>query len=265
MSIHVSRYPVSTLMRARPLLPTLLAAVLAAAACRGAQPAPGAPPNQTPAAPPARAAPSRDALIVRMTDDVMARARAHEPVISAELRSIAVQVGGRLAGFEFRLKSRDSCLRKMRKKLHDHPDWEPRDAELDDALRYTIEVDDDPPGRHAEAIRMAFGRFEGAGHRVVEVKNYWPRGDNYSGVNAVLLAPDGLKWELQFHTRESFRIKMRDHHLYEELREVATSTARKRQLYYELAEPWNAVPIPQHMLDPKALHGNEEIILRPPP
>jgi hypothetical protein len=261
-------------MRVRPLCSLLFAAaVLAASSCRGgAQPAPvGAQPAQAAAAtaqtrPASLDAPSsRDAEIVQMTDGVMARARAHEPVVSAELRAIAAQVGGRLAGFEYRLKSRQSCLRKMRKKLHDHPDWQPRDAELDDALRYTIEVDDQPPGRHAEAIRVAFSRFEAAGHRVIQVKNYWPRGDNYSGVNAVMLAPDGLRWELQFHTRESFRIKMRDHHLYEELREVATSAARKRQLYFELAEPWNAVPIPQHMLDPKSLHRNEEIILRPPP
>jgi len=56
----------------------------------------------------------------------------------------------------------------------------------------------------AEAIRATFKGLEAAGHKVIKVKNYWPRGDNYSGVNSVLETSDGLEWELQFHTAESF-------------------------------------------------------------
>ena len=248
-------------MTARPLLTLFLAAALAASACGGG-------PDPTPSRQVARAASPAardDAEVERLADGLLARARAHEGPVSALLWQLASEVGGRLAGFEHRLKTRPSLLRKMHQILHDNPGLAPADVLINDALRYTIEVDDQPPGRHAEAIRTAFARLESAGHRVLRVKNYWPRGDNYSGVNSVLVAPDGLEWELQFHTADSFRIKMRDYSLYEELREVATPPARKRQLYFELAAPWEDVPVPQHMLDPKALHRTEEIILRPPP
>ena len=253
-------------MTARSLLSVILAAALAAATACGRSRDPTSTGQEARAqASPAGARSGRDPDLERAADQLMARARSHEPPVSALLGQLASEVGGRLAGFEHRLKTRASLLRKMRQVLHDNPSWTPADVRINDALRYTIEVDDEPAGRHVQAIRSAFARLEALGHRVVRVKNYWPRGDNYSGVNSVLIAPDGLEWELQVHTADSFRIKMRDYRLYEELREVATPPARKRQLYLELAAPWEDVPVPQHILDPKTLHRTEEIILRPPP
>jgi len=256
------------IMRARVVLCLLLASALAAAgSCGGSEQAAGEAFGEAPRRDgPARVSTSgREAEVQRVVDRLMAGARALEPHVSAELARVAAEVGGRLAGFEHRLKTRASLLRKLRDDLHEHPGLAPSDVVVDDALRYTLEVDDVPAGRHAEAVRIALARLEDAGHRVLDVKNYWPRGDNYSGVNSVLVAPGGFQWELQFHTAESFRVKMRDHHLYEELRETATPQERKRQLYFELSGPWASVPIPAHMLDPKALHPSERIILRQPP
>jgi len=244
----------------RALLPVLLAWTVAAGGACGDHAVPAAS-----ATAPAAAAGGRDVELGGLADDLMVRARALEPSVSAELGTLAGEIGGRLAGFEHRLKERDSILRKMREELRDHPAWKPGDVVIGDSLRYTIEVGDSPPGHHAESIRAVLIRLEAAGHRVGEVKNYWPRGDNYSGVNSVLIAPDGLTWELQFHTPESFRIKSRDHGLYEELRAEGTSSARKRELYGEMAAPWNAVPVPAHVLDPGALHPSERIILHSPP
>lgn len=178
---------------------------------------------------------------------------------------MAASAGGRLAGFEHRLKERDSILRKMRRLQEEHPDRAPAEIILDDALRYTLEIADSPPGHHAASIRAALTRLERAGHHVREVKNYWPRGDNYSGVNTVLVSPGGLPWELQFHTPESFRIKSRDHALYEELRADDTTPARRREIYAEMAAPWDHVPVPAHVLEPGALHPSERIIQRQPP
>jgi hypothetical protein len=268
-------------MRVRGLALLLASAVAVSAACGSGAPAreagPARPTSAQRAAPAERPASAerpaptggrpaaRDDEVGRLADRLAARARALEPSVSALLGDIAAEVGGRLAGFEHRFKERRSLLRKIRKELHDHPGWEPKDIAIDDALRYTIEVGDSPPGRHARAIRAALARFEAAGHRVARVKNYWPRGDNYSGVNSILVAPDGFSWELQFHTPESYRVKNRDRILYEEMREVETTPARKRQLYREMTAPWDRVPIPQRMLEPKALHPREEIIRRPPP
>jgi hypothetical protein len=217
----------------------------------------------TPVAP--RSSSEHDDELGRQADQLGARARALEPSVSAELGAVAASAGGRLAGFEHRLKEHDSILRKMRRVLDEHPGRSPSTVVLDDALRYTLEIDDSPPGHHAAVIRSALTRLERARHRVREVKNYWPRGDNYSGVNSVLIAPGGLPWELQFHTPESFRIKSRDHALYEELRADGTTPARKREIYAEMAAAWSAVPVPAHTLDPGALHPSERIILHQPP
>jgi hypothetical protein len=259
-------------MRARAPRWLLLASSLAAAIACGSSaelaPAPAPARAEAPAARPTQVpidSPERDAAIERVADQLMARATASEPSVSELLRQLAVDVDGRLAGYENRLKRRASLVRKLHKLLIEHPDWQPHEIVVNDVLRYTIEVNDRPPGRHAEAIRTTFARLEAAGHIVARVKNYWPRGDNYSGVNTVMVAPDGLQWELQFHTPESFRLKMRDHHLYEEMREVATPAARKRQIYVQMTTPWDSVPIPQHMLESKSLHRKEEIIVQAAP
>lgn len=252
-----------------------LALLLAVAACAGgsgrtADHAEPPPPAAVPDAGahtsgPIAAAPDREVEIEKLADDLLARAAHHEPAVSALLQKLAAQVGGQMAGFEFRLKKRDSLLRKIHSVLNADPKLAVSDVVINDALRYTLEVEDKPPGRHAEAIKKALSALEAAGHKVVKVKNYWPKGDNYSGVNSVLETPDGLEWELQFHTAESFRIQHRDHELYEEMRKDDTPVETKRELYKKLAAPWEKVPIPKDMLVPKALHPAEEIIQHPPP
>jgi hypothetical protein len=250
-----------------------LALALLLAACGGStsrtDPSPPPPPA---AAPDAGATPvepdpeaEREAEIERLADDLIARAAAHEPAVSKLLQEVAGKVGGQMAGFEHRLKKRDSLVRKINTVLKATPGLAVSGVVINDALRYTLQVDDTPPGRHVEAIRTALGALEGAGHKVLKVKNYWPRGDNYSGVNSVLETPDGLQWELQFHTAESFRIQHRDHELYEEMRKDDTPVATRREIYKKLAAPWEKVPIPRDMLKPNALHQQEEIISRPPP
>src|SRR5690606_2590316 len=103
------------------------------------------------------------------------------------------------------------------------------------------------------------------GHEVLEVKNYWPRGDNYSGVNSVLRAPTGLPWELQFHTPASAREQRRGHPLYEELRLPETPVARKRELFRALAAPWEEIDIPEGVLEAGSLHPKDAVIRRDPP
>lgn len=246
-----------------------LSVLAALIACSGgtaqhSNPPPPPPASAVDAAPPAASAPT-DADLERLADDLMKRAAAHEPEVSAILQSVAASLGGTMAGFEHRLKKRDSTLRKIRTILAKDPEGGLSKVVIDDALRYTLQVEDTPPGNHATAIRAAFAALEKAGHKVIKVKNYWPRGDNYSGVNSVIQAPDGLPWELQFHTAASFKVKDETHELYEEMREDTTPVERKRVLYQQLAAPWEKVPIPVDMLEPHALHPVEEIIQRPPP
>ena len=139
------------------------------------------------------------------------------------------------------------------------------DVRINDALRYTVLVDDEPPGTYVDTLRRVLGKLEAIQHRVEEVKNYWPTGDNYSGVNCVLIAPSGLYWELQFHTRSSKETNSENRAMYEELRLVNTPIKRKRKLFDQMTQAWDTVKVPKEALVNKSLHPKEEIITRSRP
>ena len=75
-------------------------------------------------------------------------------------------------------------------------------------------------------------------------------------------APNGLLWELQFHTPDSIRVQAQTRAMYEELRRVETAQARKEELFDAMTAAWNEVPIPKGILVPGALHEKAEIIDR---
>ena len=199
-------------------------------------------------------------------DQLIAQAQAEEPQVTEILTALATELGGELYGLDNRLKTRDSLVRKIETKLHEDPAIEhPGEAWIKDALRYTLLVSDQPQGAHVAAIRTILTRLEARGYRVAQVKNYWPRGDNYSGTNCVLSAPSGLTWELQLHTPLSLKTKSLGRDSYEELRLVTTPVARKRALFDQMLLPWKKVPIPAGILEPGALHPTEKIIQIPRP
>ena len=158
-----------------------------------------------------------------------------------------------------------SISRKINKIITENPGKIVEDVRINDALRYTILIDDSPQGNYTETLRKALKEFEALGHRVEHVKNYWPTGDNYSGVNCVLMTASGLYWELQFHTRESKKTNSANRAMYEEIRLTTTPLKRKRQLFDRMTESWDSVPVPSAVLVERSLHGKEAIIARDRP
>jgi len=198
-------------------------------------------------------------------DELLAQAKAAEPTVTARLRGLAKANTAELIKLEYRLKSRSSLLRKIGKIQHDNPGLPVRDVVIDDALRYTMKVADDPPGHYVAVARKTLAAFEQAGHTVVLVKNYWPDGDGYSGLNCILNDRDGLRWELQFHTAASLQANRDNRPLYEESRRVDTPMERKRELFDQMAARWQQVPIPTGVLSEAAVHSTARVIHRPRP
>ena len=191
------------------------------------------------------------------------RAREEEPAVTATLIPLAESYKGSMYQLEHRLKTYNSTVRKLRVKLHAGRTLE--SIELDDTLRYTVQIEDQPPGNYVKAVQDILQTLEKKGHSVVRIKNYWPADDNYSGLTSVLRTPSGLSWELQFHTSASLKVQKATRPLYEELRRADTPLERKRVLFDEMTKAWNEVPIPLEALQPQNLHARELIKTRERP
>lgn len=168
---------------------------------------------------------------------------ANEPQITSDLCDIADELGTEMFGLGFRLKkasnSADGGCRiaekiaeTMKEKKADgsYPTYEEAVDGLSDLVRYTQACTPDNMVEHFEKTRKA---LEKRGYKAVKIKNTW---DSYSikkayrGVNCVFEAPNGTKFELQFHTPESLVGKEVQHPQYEEQRKPGTPQARFDEL-----------------------------------
>ncbi len=203
--------------------------------------------------------------IMDHADEILRDAAEAERWITPLLEYLTEVRAGRLEGLEHRLKGRESLIRKIYTRWNRDRSVLPGDIKIDDSVRYLLVVNDSPPGHCDKSIQEILAIMEGIGHEVMLIKNYWPRGDDYSGINGVLRAPNGTLWELQFHTDRSLEAKDRVHPIYEVYRLPNTSQKTKRDLYHQMTEIWEQVPIPDGILEPISLHPKEEIIQNPTP
>jgi len=209
-------------------------------------------------------APATDEAIEKVLSQGMELAKQWEPILTETLGQLAERHQGALFGLEHRFKQPDSLRRKLRD-LAETSTNPLTLSSIDDLLRYTIRIDDDPAGHHVRSAREILDTLEELGFTIIAVKNYWPRGDDYSGINTVLRTPDGFRWELQFHTPDSLAAEKEGHILYERMRRADTPVDEQRRLFDELADQWEGVPVPDQVLDPQSLHELEVITSHPRP
>ncbi len=63
-----------------------------------------------------------------------------------------------------------------------------------------------------------------------------PDDTGYRGINLTVLSSQKQKFEIQFHTAESFNLKTESHEFYEEFRNPKTSAKRKREITLKMLE-----------------------------
>lgn len=164
--------------------------------------------------------------------DVIADVQRAEKPITEHMQQVE-QVntcGGWLEGLECRLKSED----RLKEKIADLAETSAPDApveyvarQVSDAIRYTfcVEADD-----YASAYWAVKDQLEERGYSMTYAENHWPR-EEYKGINTRWLTSEGQRFELQFHTPESFHAKQQITHLsYERLRNPLTSEAERSKL-----------------------------------
>lgn len=164
----------------------------------------------------------------------------NEPGVTAAVTSMADRLGVKAAGLEFRIKSKGSYLRK----IADNYSEEGNEYEVKDILRYTFTTG---PDALADRTLQSIDALAADGYDTIEIKNSWlSRSNPYKGINTVVRAPSGQKFELQYHTPESFALKDGElHRLYEQWRvipnkaspEAAELTIRMQALSAQLQVP----------------------------
>lgn len=203
--------------------------------------------------------------IAERAQQLVARATVVEPTVTPLLQRIASEVGGKMHKLEHRVKTIASTERKLGDILADKPPGAVSNLMLDDSLRYTIVIDDTPPGAYLAGVKGVLATLEREGHEVVLLKNYWPAGDTYSGINGVLMTGDGYQWELQFHTSGSAKVADEGWPLFAEMRLGTTPIERRRELFDEMTAACSDLPLPEGILTEGALHPRAEIRTRTRP
>jgi hypothetical protein len=170
-----------------------------------------------------------------------------EPEITSALAKVAKANQGHMEGLEFRLKGQESLARKIEQKSATKGlTMKQYAAKIGDALRYTMIV---PPGRYGEGSQATIDDFRKQGYEV-EVENTWRPGSPYKGINTNM-KKDGVIFEVQFHTPESFDLKMDAHVLYEKARDTTASPEERAAATKKMIDNAEAMPTPSGAADVK--------------
>lgn len=191
--------------------------------------------------PPALAGHHDHAVAVVAAEHAVAAATRREPRLTAEMHTLAGDVGGRLDGLDHRLKDADSTTRKIENDVADGKTMPETIAGLFDINRYTIAVE---PEHYATGTQQALDALRAKGY-TVKVKNFWNRPDNpYQGVNAQITDKTGAQYELQLNTPDSLAVKNGAmHKLYEQYR-VEKNAAAAEALLAQMHALAATIPVP---------------------
>lgn len=184
-------------------------------------------------------------ILGEAADDLLEKARRVESAVTRDMEDIAARRGTRLEGLDFRLKSKDSMVRKMSTRLEERPGMKLSEAGklVKDPLRYTITMNLED---YARVVNDTLREFKGRGYEFddSEVRNYWPRSRLYKGIN-VNMGRGDVVMELQFHTPESYEMKQnRTHPLYEEFRRSDTPPERAAELEQRMSGMFASLQVP---------------------
>lgn len=179
--------------------------------------------------------------VADLAEELLAVARKDEPAVTKLLTSLAAAYGGQMEGLDYRLKGRDSLIRKITNDAADMGiSLEKSAGMVTDALRYTMVFE---PDNFAEAVKTVQDALAQQGFEMYDHKfrNYLNASD-YRGYNCVFTDGTG-NFELQFHTPHTLRAKHVSHTFYEKIR-VMQDGPEKDSLLRSMRAVWAEVPPP---------------------
>jgi hypothetical protein len=138
--------------------------------------------------------------------------------------------GGWLEGLKHRLKGEGRLKEKIADALRIAPTRTPADVirEIPDAIRYTFCFESDNCANGYWDVKH---RLEEQGYSMIYSKNHWRDDPDYKGINTRWVTTEGQRFEVQFHTAESYSAKQDvTHDSYERIRNRLTTRTERREL-----------------------------------
>jgi hypothetical protein len=153
----------------------------------------------------------------------------------------------RLVGFQHRLKGLDRLKDKVAADIEEKGRTVPEALSLvPDTIRFTLQYD---IARYAQGVRVDIERIADHGYELVKLKNYWAC-DQYKGINTQWIdRGTGRRFEIQFHTAESFEAKQLTHSAYERLRCGRLGAEEEGELEELQRETTSKIPAPSNVDD----------------
>jgi hypothetical protein len=183
-------------------------------------------------------------------NEVVRKVREAEEGLSADVQAIQQEnkYEGWLEGFKFRLKDEDRLNEKIAERLEGEPDKSTAEIvrRIPDAIRYTFCFQ---PENYTRGYYDIKELLEVRGHEMYYSKNWWTDLE-YKGINTRWVTTEGQRFEVQFHTPDSFHAKHHVTHIaYERIRDPRTSRAELRELHAFQREVSSWIRIPDDAAD----------------
>lgn len=184
--------------------------------------------------------------------DVLARrlvasAELDDGILTDIMRAAVAQTGALLVGLDNRIKALASLKRKLGDALVLAPELSLQEAaeQIYDVLRFTVVADAD---RYKVIRDAVLAELQRHGADVESQNNRWA-GPGYRGINVRLTWGVDRRFEVQFHTRQSYQAAKSTRGQYEELRRAETSVQRAEELTTAIEATFAEVPVPPEALE----------------
>lgn len=159
-----------------------------------------------------------------------------EPLLS----DIVDKLDGSMSGLEFKFKTQESLAEKIleRRSISDaNSAW--------DIVRFTAVFETDSFWNKQKVV---LDELQNQDFTIAKIKQSWNNDGTYKGTNIKLLSPEGVQFELQFHTPESLDAKQKAHKIYEILRRKRDGDPKENAiLEQQMQEIFLTVPIPPEL------------------
>jgi hypothetical protein len=155
--------------------------------------------------------------------------------------------GGWLAGLEFCRKGDDRLKEKIAERIEHEPDRTPAEAirEINDAIRYTFCFE---ANNYTDGYSDVKQLLEMREYRMIYSRNHWRDDLEYKGINTRWVTLEGQRFEVQFHTPESYHAKQHvTHGAYERGRNPLIGRRERREIDVFQREVCSFIALPSQV------------------